>query len=73
MAKGPLGPWRIASPRSFGWSCNERTLVRKFKRMLKEFGSLGLDVRALLDSQLPAPAESIFEGACATLHWAKIT
>jgi transposase len=35
---------------------NERTLVRKFKRMLKEFGSLGLDVRALLDSQLPAPA-----------------
>jgi hypothetical protein len=52
---------------------NERTLVRKFKRMLKEFGSLGLDVRALLDSQLPAPAESIFEGACATLHWAKIT
>jgi transposase len=35
---------------------NERTLVRKFKRLLKEFGSLGLDVRALLDSQLPAPA-----------------
>jgi hypothetical protein len=35
---------------------NERTLVRKFKRMLKEFGSLGLDVRALLDQQLPAPA-----------------
>jgi hypothetical protein len=35
---------------------NERTLVRKFKSMLKEFGSLGLDVRALLDSQLPAPA-----------------
>jgi transposase len=33
---------------------NERTLVRKFKRMLKEFGSLGLDVRALLDQQLPA-------------------
>ena len=35
---------------------NERTLVRKFKRMLKEFGTLGLDVRALLDQQLPAPA-----------------
>jgi transposase len=33
---------------------NERTLVRKFKRMLKEFGALGLDVRALLDQQLPA-------------------
>ena len=33
---------------------NERTLVRKFKRMLKEFGSLGLDVRALLDQQLPS-------------------
>lgn len=32
---------------------NERTLVRKFKRMLKEFGRLGLDVRALLDQQLP--------------------
>jgi transposase len=35
---------------------NERTLVRKFKRLLKEFGSLGLDVRALVDSELPAPA-----------------
>lgn len=35
---------------------NERTLVRKFKRILKDFGRLGLDVRALLDSQLPAPA-----------------
>jgi transposase len=35
---------------------NERTLVRKFNRMLKEFGQLGLDVRALLDQQLPAPA-----------------
>ena len=35
---------------------NERTLVRKFKRMLKEFGRLGLDVRALLDQQLPTPA-----------------
>ena len=33
---------------------NERTLVRKFKRLVKEFGSLGLDVRALLDQQLPA-------------------
>ena len=33
---------------------NERTLVRKFERMLKEFGSLGLDVRALLDQQLPS-------------------
>jgi transposase len=35
---------------------NERTLLRKFKRMLKEFGQLGLDVRALLDQQLPNPA-----------------
>jgi transposase len=35
---------------------NERTLMRKFKRMLKEFGRLGLDVRALLDQQLPVPA-----------------
>jgi len=35
---------------------NERTLVRKFKRLLKEFGSVGLVVRALLDQQLPAPA-----------------
>ena len=35
---------------------NERTLVRKFNRMLKEFGRLGLDVRALLDQQVPAPA-----------------
>ena len=33
---------------------NARTLVRKFERMLKEFGSLGLDVRALLDQQLPS-------------------
>lgn len=32
---------------------NERTLVRKFKRMVKEFGRLGLDVRALLDQPLP--------------------
>jgi transposase len=35
---------------------HERTLVRKFKRILKDFGRLGLDVRALLDSQLTAPA-----------------
>ena len=35
---------------------NERTLVRKFKRMLKEFGRLGLDVRVLLDQQVPAHA-----------------
>lgn len=35
---------------------NERTLVRKFKRLVKEFGSLGLDVRALLDQQLNATA-----------------
>jgi hypothetical protein len=33
---------------------NERTLVRKFKRILKEFGCLGLDVRAVLDQSLPA-------------------
>jgi transposase len=31
---------------------NERALVRKFRRMLKEFGQLGLDVRAVLDQQL---------------------
>jgi transposase len=31
---------------------NERTLVRKFNRLVKEFGQLGLDVRALLDQQL---------------------
>lgn len=35
---------------------NERTLLRKFKRILKEFGNLGLDVRVLLEQQLPAPA-----------------
>jgi transposase len=35
---------------------NERTLVRKFKRMLKEFGRLGLDVRPLIDQQLPLHA-----------------
>jgi transposase len=35
---------------------NERILVRKFKRMLKEFASLGLDARALLDQQLRASA-----------------
>jgi transposase len=35
---------------------NERTLMRKFKRMLKEFGSLGLDVRTLLNQQLQHPA-----------------
>jgi transposase len=34
---------------------NERTLVRKFKRLLKEFRHLGLDVPALLLS-LPNPA-----------------
>ncbi len=35
---------------------NERTLMRKFKRLLKEFGHLGLDVRALLEQQLATPA-----------------
>jgi transposase len=35
---------------------NERTLVRKFNRMVKEFGQLGLDVRALLDQQLAKTA-----------------
>lgn len=35
---------------------NERTLVRKFKRMLKEFRRLGLDVRPLIDQQLPLHA-----------------
>jgi transposase len=33
---------------------NERTLLRKFRRLLKDFGSLGLDVRALLNQQLTA-------------------
>ena len=41
--KGPVPP-------------NERTLVRKFNRLLRDFGRLGLDVRAVLDRQLPAPA-----------------
>jgi transposase len=31
---------------------NERTLLRKFRRMLKDFGNLGVDVRALLNHQL---------------------
>ena len=34
---------------------NERTLLRKFKRILNEFGRLGL-ARALLDQHLPTPA-----------------
>lgn len=34
---------------------NERSLVRKFKRMLKEFATLGLDARALLEQQLARP------------------
>jgi transposase len=33
---------------------NERTLLRKFRRMLKDFGTLGVDVRALLNHQLTA-------------------
>lgn len=33
---------------------NERTLLRKFRRLLKDFGHLGLDVRALLNQQLTA-------------------
>ncbi len=35
---------------------NERILLRKFRRLLKDFGNLGLDVRALLNSQLTASA-----------------
>ena len=35
---------------------NERTLMRKFSRMLKEFGRLGLDVHALLNQQVKEPA-----------------
>jgi transposase len=35
---------------------NERTLLRKFRRLLKDFGNLGLDVRALLNHQLTALA-----------------
>ena len=34
---------------------NERTLMRKFRRLLKDFGSLGVDVRALLNHQLAQP------------------
>ena len=39
---------------------NERTLVRKFKRLLKEFGSVGLDVRALFRSTTPSPRVGLF-------------
>jgi transposase len=35
---------------------NERTLLRKFRRLLKDFGNLGVDVRALLNHQLANPA-----------------
>jgi transposase len=35
---------------------NERILLRKFRRLLKDFGNLGLDVRALLNHQLASPA-----------------
>jgi transposase len=35
---------------------NERTLLRKFRRLLKDFGNLGVDVRALLNQQLTNPA-----------------
>jgi transposase len=31
---------------------NERTLLRKFRRLLKDFGNLGVDVRALLNQHL---------------------
>jgi hypothetical protein len=59
-AKGRLGPWLIHQEVEYrekgSAPPNERTLVRKFKRLLKQFGSLGLDVRALLDSQLSPPA-----------------
>jgi transposase len=35
---------------------NERILLRKFRRLLKDFGNLGVDVRALLNHQLANPA-----------------
>jgi transposase len=35
---------------------NERTLMRKFRRLLKDFGNLGVDVRALLNQQLEVSA-----------------
>lgn len=35
---------------------NERTLLRKFRRLLKDFGNLGVDVRALLNQQLTITA-----------------
>jgi transposase len=41
--KGPVPP-------------KERTWVRKFNRLLLDFGRLGLDVRAVLDKQLPPRA-----------------
>lgn len=43
IEKGPAAP-------------NERTLVRKFKRLLKEFAHLGLDARALMEQQHATPA-----------------
>src|SRR5438876_6985525 len=35
---------------------NERTLMRKFRRLLKDFGKLGVDVRAVLNQQLTITA-----------------
>lgn len=35
---------------------NRRTLMRKFRRLLKDFGHLGIDVRALLNQQPELPA-----------------
>jgi len=35
---------------------NERTLLRKFRRLLKDFGNLGVDVQALLSHHIATPA-----------------
>ena len=35
---------------------NPRTMVRKFRRLVREFGRQGVDVKALLDQELAANA-----------------
>jgi len=35
---------------------NQRTLLRKFRRLMKEFGRTGIDVKSLLDQQLATAA-----------------
>ena len=45
--------WRLVW---YGLEGHFQLHLRKFNRLLRDFGRLGLDVRALLDQQLPAPA-----------------